>query len=102
MQSSYILVQICAGAVFSCQFAVKSAAQVADVALGADEENRHLKGTTTNDKQTDDVALLFSHGLVGLVHSILLLEGCEELRMELIYLILKGLPFFCPWMCVLS
>ena len=52
---------------------VETAAQVADVALRADEEDGHLQGTATDDDEADDVALLFGQRLVGLVLTILLL-----------------------------
>ena len=72
-----ISIQVCATAVFSCQLMVKTAAQVADVALGADEENGDLQGTALDDYQADDVTLLLCQRLVGLVHGILLLEGSK-------------------------
>ena len=71
---------------------VKAAAQVADVALGADEQDGHLERTALDDYEADDVALLFGHGLVGLVLSVLLLEGGEELWMLTVNLAAESLP----------
>ena len=48
------------------------------------------------------MALLFGHALVGLMFSVLLLEGVEEFGMVPVYLVFKDLPFFCTRMRVLS
>jgi len=70
---------------------VKSAAQVADVGLGGDEEDGHLEGAATDDDETDDVAFLFGQRLVGLVLGILLLEYIEKLRMLVGYCVAERL-----------
>ena len=72
----YISIQVRAAAIFSCQFVVEAAAKVADVAFGTYKEDGHLEGAALDDEEADDMALLFGHGLVGLVHGILLLESC--------------------------
>ena len=54
----YIFIQIGAAAVFSRQLVVE-AAQVADVTLGAYEEDGHLEGAALDDDEADDVAFLF-------------------------------------------
>ena len=99
-----VIVEVGAGAVVAGELLIEAATQVADVALGADEEDGHLEGTATDGEEADDVALLFGHGfpgiarrpvafLVGLVLGILLLEGVEELGMLTVDLVEEGLPF---------
>jgi hypothetical protein len=87
-----VFVEVGAGAIVPSEFLIESAAQVADVALGADEENGHLQRAALDDYEADDVAFLFGHGLVGQVLSVLLLEGGEELGMLTVNLAAEGLP----------
>ena len=70
---------------------VKATAYVADVGLGGDEEDGHLKRTATDDDEADDVALLLGQRLVGLVLGILLLECIEKLRMLVGYCVAERL-----------
>ena len=96
-----VFVEVGAGAVVPSEFLIESAAQVADVALGADEEDGHLQRAALDDYEADDVALLFGHGLVGLVFGILLLKGSEEFGILTINLVAEGLPLFSCWVGVL-
>ena len=83
------------------EFLIETATEVADIALGADEEDGHLEGAATDSEEADDVTLLFGHGLVGLVFGILLLQGSKELGMLAVCLIAECLPVFCRGMAVL-
>ena len=86
-----MLVKVGAAAVFSRQLMVKSAAQVADVGLGGDEEDGHLERAALDEDEADDVAFLFGQRLVGLVLGILLLEYIENLRMLVGYCVAERL-----------
>ena len=90
-QGRDMLVKVGAAAVFSRQLMVKSAAQVADVRLGGDEEDGHLERAALDDDEADDVAFLFGQRLVGLVLGILLLEYIEKLRMLVGYCVAERL-----------
>ena len=83
------------------EFLIETATEVADIALGADEEDGHLEGAATDSEEANDVTLLFSHGLVGLVFGILLLKGSEEFGILTINLVAEGLPLLGCWVGVL-
>lgn len=96
-----IVIQVGAGAVVASEFLIETATEVADIALGADEEDGHLEGAATDGEEADDVTLLFGHGLVGLVFGILLLKGSEEFGILTINLVAEGLPLLSCWVGVL-
>ncbi len=84
------LVQIHSATVFPRQFPEKAATQVADVAFGADQKDRHLQRTALDDYQADDVTLLLGQYLAGLVLGILLQEGSKQLRVQTVDFFAKG------------
>jgi hypothetical protein len=52
-----ISVKVGAATVLARQLGIEAAAQVADVALGADHEDRHLQRAALDDNEADDVEL---------------------------------------------
>ena len=64
-QTIYQLVQICSAAILACDALVEAATEVADVALGADQEDGHLQGRTLDDEEREDALLLFGEGVLG-------------------------------------
>lgn len=79
-------------AILSCDFFVEPAAEIADVALAADEQYGHLQWAALDGDKAYDAPFLLGHCLSGLLFRILTGEGRIEVRVLLLDCVLQRLP----------